>query len=100
MPASAAARRYAQAVFDIGVEQRTLDPWDVALRVIRETLEADPALGQIFENPETEPAEKDRLIERLFASTVSPAAYNFLRVLLKHRRLVLAPQVQEAFEEM
>jgi F-type H+-transporting ATPase subunit delta len=100
MPASAAARRYAQAVFDIGTEQRTLNEWDADLRIIRETLETDPALMRIFENPETEAAEKERLIERLFAKSVSPAAYNFLRVLLKHRRLVLAPQVQEGFEEM
>jgi F-type H+-transporting ATPase subunit delta len=100
MPASGAARRYAQAVFDIGMEQRTLPTWDVDLRVIRETLETDPALTRIFENPETSLSEKERLIERLFAPTISPTAYNFLRVLLQHRRLTLAPQVQEAFEEM
>jgi F-type H+-transporting ATPase subunit delta len=100
MPASAAARRYAQAVFDIAAERQAFDTWDADLRVIRETLEADPALLRIFENPETEPAEKERLIERLFARNVSPEAYNFLRVLLKHQRIVLAPQVQEAYEEM
>ena len=34
MPANAAARRYAQAVFDIAKEQNTLTLWDVDLRII------------------------------------------------------------------
>lgn len=100
MPASAAARRYAQAVFDIGTEQGTLPAWDVDLRVLRETLESSPALVQVLANPETAPAEKERLIERLFADTISPTAYKFVAVLLRHRRLLLAAQIQEAFEEM
>ena len=33
MPANAAARRYAQAVFDIAIEQNTLTVWDVDLRI-------------------------------------------------------------------
>lgn len=100
MPASAAARRYAQAVFDIGTEQGTLPAWDTDLRVLRETLESSPALIRILENPETVQAEKDRLIERLFADTVSHTAYKFIRLLLHHRRLLLGPQIQEAFEAM
>lgn len=100
MPANAAARRYAQAVFDIGKEQNTLAVWDVDLRIIRETLLADPALMRAFDNPETAPAERERLIERLFSSSLTPAAYNFVRLLLRNHRLTLAPGVQEAFDEM
>lgn len=100
MPANAAARRYAQAVFDIGKEQNTLTVWDVDLRIIRETLEANPALMRAFENPETTLAERQRLIERLFSASLSPAAYKFIRLLLRNHRLTLAPQIQEAFDEM
>ncbi|MHB8645895.1 MAG: F0F1 ATP synthase subunit delta [Thermomicrobiales bacterium] len=100
MPANAAARRYAQAVFDIGKERNTLAVWDVDLRIIRETLTADPALMRAFANPETSLAERQRLVERLFASSLMPAAYNFVRLLLRNHRLILAPQVQEAFDEM
>lgn len=100
MPANAAARRYAQAVFDIGKEQNTLTVWDVDLRIIRETIEADPSLMRVFADPETSPAEQQRLIERLFSSSLTPVAYNFVRLLLRNRRLTLAPQIQEAFDEM
>jgi F-type H+-transporting ATPase subunit delta len=100
MPANAAARRYAQAVFDIGKEQNTLTVWDVDLRIVRETLEADPSLMRVFANPETSPAEQQRLVERLFSSSLTPTAYNFVRLLLRNHRLPLAPGVQEAFDEM
>ncbi len=100
LPANAAARRYAQAVFDIGKEQNTLTVWDVDLRIIRENLTADPALMRLLDNPETSPAEQQRLIERLFSLSLSPAAYRFVRLLLRNRRLALAPGVQEAFDEM
>lgn len=100
MPANAAARRYAQAVFDIGKEQNTLTVWDVDLRIIRETLEADPSLMRVLGNPETSLAERERLVDRLFSSSLSPLAYKFIRLLARNHRLMLAPQVQEAFDEM
>ncbi len=100
MPANAAARRYAQAVFDIGKEHNTLTVWDVDLRIIREILTADPALMRVLANPETSPAEQQRLVERLFSSSLTPTAYNFVRLLLRNRRLALAPGVQEVFDEM
>ncbi len=100
MPASAAARRYAQAVFDIGKEQNTLAVWDIDLRIMRTTLEGTPALTRALEGPETSQTEKQRLIERLFSASLSPTAYKFVKVLLRNHRLMLAPQVQEAFDEM
>ncbi len=100
MPANAAARRYAQAVFDIGKEQNTLTVWDVDLRIVRETLDADPSLMRVLASPETSLVEQQRLVERLFSLSLSPTAYKFIRLLLRNRRLPLAAQVQEAFDEM
>ena len=42
--------------------QNTLTVWDVDLRILRETLEADPALMRVLGNPETSLAERERLI--------------------------------------
>src|SRR5436309_6584180 len=100
MPANAAARRYAQAVFDIAKEQNTLTVWDVDLRIIAETIGADPSVARALDSPESSQAEKQRLVERLFATSLSPTAYKFVQVLLRHRRLMLAPQIQEAYDEM
>ncbi len=100
MPAGIAARRYAQAAFDIAQEQNTLAVWDVDLRIVQQTLEGNASLTRVLDSPETSPVEKERLVERLFSASLSPLAYNFIRVLLHHRRLMLAPQIQEAFEEL
>lgn len=100
MPANAAARRYAQAVFDIAKEQNTLTVWDVDLRIIAETIGADPAVARAIDSPESSQAEKERLVGRLFSQSLSPLAYKFTLVLLRHRRLMLAPQIQEAYDEM
>lgn len=100
MPASSAARRYAQAAFDIAKERNTLAVWDIDLRIVRETLEADPMLGRVLENPETSQSEREQIVARLFGSSLTPLAYNLVKLLLLHRRLMIAPQIQEAFEEM
>ena len=101
MPANAAARRYAQAVFDIGKEQNTLTVWDVDLRIIRETLEADPSLMRVLDNPETSLAERERLVERLFSTPIHPArATSSSGSSRAITGSTLAPQVQEAFDEM
>ena len=100
MPASAAARRYAQAVFDIAKEQNTLAEWDLDLRVMRETLEDNPSLTRVLQNPETSVSQMHRVVERLFQPTVSPLAFNLVKLLVQHRRLLLAPQIQEAFEDL
>lgn len=98
MPASNAARRYAQAVFDIGKETGTLAQWDLDLAIIHESLDA-PDLLRLLESPETPLDERRNLVNQVFKG-VSPLAHNLLDMLLLRQRIALAPQIQEAFDEL
>lgn len=100
MPATAVARRYAEAAFDLGREQKTLAQWDVDLGTVRETLDSDPRLMAILTNPEMLLAEKQGVVDRLFEGRVSPLTRNLLDLLLLRGRIVIAPQIQEAFDQL
>jgi len=100
MPATAVARRYAEAAFDLGREQDTLAEWDADLGTVRETLDSDPRLMAILTNPEMLLAEKQGVIDRLFEGRVSPLTRNLLDLLLLRGRIVIAPQIQEAFDQL
>jgi len=100
MPANAAARRYAEAAFDLGREHHSLPQWDADLGIVRETLETDPRLMQLLTNPETPLPDKQRLVGRLFEGRVSPLTRNLLDLLLLRGRIAIAPQVQEAFGDL
>ncbi len=99
MPANAAARRYAEAVFDIGREQGTLDQWAKDLVFVRETL-MEPSLFGIMATPNTPLTEKQQLLNRLFERRVGPLMRNLLDMLLLRGRIALAPQIEEAFDEL
>jgi len=100
LPATAVARRYAEAAFDLGREQDTLAAWDADLGIVREILESDPRLMEILTNPERQLAEKQGVVDRLFEGRVSPLARNLLDLLLLRGRIVIAPQIQEAFDQL
>lgn len=100
MPANAAARRYAQAVFDIGQENGTLAQWASDLTTIRETLTSDASLMRLLETPQTPLSEKQRVVNRLFEGRVGPLSRNLVDLLLARRRIALAPQIEEGFDEL
>lgn len=100
MPASLAARRYAQAVFDIGQEQGTLEQWASDLRIVRETLTTEPQVMRVLRTPDSPLSEKHQLLNRLFERRIGPLARNLVDLLLNRGRITLAPEVEEAFDEL
>ena len=79
-----AARRYADAAFQIGREERSLDDWEGDLAVLGQAL-ADPDLLGVVEHPAVPFAEKEKVIRRVVGDGVRPEAigiYAFVMSLL------------------
>jgi F-type H+-transporting ATPase subunit delta len=79
-----AARRYAEAAFDIGRSDGTLDAWERDLRVLRDLL-GDPDLRALVEHPAVAYADKERVVRRVAGQT-TPEATNLVLLMVRRGR--------------
>ncbi len=93
-----AATRYAEAVFGIAREQRTIDRWQSDLQTVGAVFSNPEVLG-LLENATVPAAAKEDVLQRTLAG-VSPLALNFARLLVQRRRYALAPQVADDFRAL
>jgi len=93
-----AAKRYAEAVFQIARDEQRFDAWRTDLQTIG-ALFSEPELLGLLESAKVPAPAKEDLLSRSLAG-VSPAALNFARLLVQRRRVALAPQVVEFFREL
>src|SRR5215218_5162075 len=95
----AAARRYAQAVFDLARKAGQLDEWRADLGTLNAVFGSERAVDAL-EDPKLTDESRTKIIDGVFKSQkVSPLAINFLRLLAARRRLSLVPRIVEIFEE-
>jgi F-type H+-transporting ATPase subunit delta len=81
--ATAAAKRYARAVFDLAVEERDIDDWNRRLEQLREVL-SDETVAAALMNP-TIPSE--RRMELVDAASLDPDAANLAKLLIDSKRV-------------
>jgi F-type H+-transporting ATPase subunit delta len=79
-----AARRYAEAAFDIGRSDRTLDAWERDLTRLREAL-AEGELRSLVEHPAVPYADKERVLRRVVGD-VTPEALNLVLLMVRRGR--------------
>lgn len=98
MLSGAVARRYAEAVFDLGVQQGTLDRWMSDLRLIAEAY-SDRHLALILREPKIPFKRKEAVIRDLLEKHVQQQSLA-LAILLVERELAgMAAKIAEAFEQ-
>lgn len=96
----AAARRYAQAVFDMAKEAGTLDRWLSDLKVLDGVFGSHNAVSTL-EDPKLTHADQQRIIrEKLPNSIVTDLAVNTLMLLVQRGRLSYLPRIVELYQQM
>ncbi|MBI2958533.1 MAG: F0F1 ATP synthase subunit delta, partial [Chloroflexi bacterium] len=95
MATAAAARRYAQAVFEIADERGELDKWRQELAELSRVLR-DPPVVAVLESPAVPFAGKQELLKKALLG-LSPLALNLAYVLVKAGRLAIVDQMAEAY---
>jgi F-type H+-transporting ATPase subunit delta len=96
----AAARRYAQAVFDIGKQAGTLDQWRTDLALLNQ-LFGNPAVADALEDPKMGDEGKRKLVQGLLArQKVQPLAVNLVLLLVERNRIHLMPRLVDHFNRM
>ena len=79
-----AARRYADAAFEIARSHRSLDGWEHDLERLHEVLQ-DPELRTLVEHPAVAYADKERVLRRV-AGDVRPEAANLVLLMVRRGR--------------
>lgn len=96
MPRGVAAKRHAQAVFQLALERGELEKWLSALKTIAPIL-SDPELMAVLESPKVHLNEKIELIKRCLPG-IDQLVLNLVYLLVARRRLRLIDQIVSEYE--
>ena len=94
----ASAKRHAQAVYQLALENNTLDKWRDELKTISSTLKDDTLLS-ILENPKIHFSDKVELIKKVFPG-LSQYALNFHYLLVSRQRLVILDDIVKEYDSL
>jgi F-type H+-transporting ATPase subunit delta len=96
----AAARRYAQAVFDIAKDAGTIDRWLADLKTLGGAF-GSPEVVRALEDPKLKESEQRTIVnERLAASKIDPLALNLIYLLVRRNRLALLPRIVQTYQQL
>ena len=93
-----AARRYAEAAFEIASDAGTQDRWSEGLSLVAAVF-SDPEMAAVMQEARISAADKMALPERTLAG-VDPLVLNLARLLVDRGRTAQAAQVGEALQEL
>jgi F-type H+-transporting ATPase subunit delta len=96
--ATAAAKRYAKAVFELAREQGTFDEWGRRLARISE-LFSDPQVAAVLGNPTLAVEQREGLIAAA-PHVIDEEATNLARLLIESDRVAEARDVEEEYERL
>lgn len=101
MSFEAVANRYAQALFDIGVETSTLAKLAEETQSFADAYTASPELRAILNNPIVSEASREALLREIASRTgAGTTLTNTLRLLAQRRRLAIVPAMARALGKM
>ncbi len=94
-----AARRYADAAFELASRDDAHDAWqdglDLAVQLI-----GDERVAAIVDNPAVALTERERLVEQLLAKRVAPSVLSLVRLLVQRRRIDILPTVATQYRRL
>ena len=97
----AAARIYAKALFDIGLEGGSLTQTADELHAVRDALGGlDPQLRVFFELPQLRKEDKLQVVNQAFGNQVGRNVLGLLRVLVDRRREALLGAIVDEFDDL
>ena len=97
--AGVAARRYADAAFQLADRDNALDQWRDHLRTAVQLI-VDPAVERVLTSPMIPLAERDALVERMLKKRVSGAVLALVRLLIRRGGLSALPAIADEYQRL
>jgi F-type H+-transporting ATPase subunit delta len=98
MYAPRVARRYAQTLFELALEKKSLDAAASELKDLQEALSSSKELRQFVRNPVLTKDAKRQILRALFEKRLNALVFNFLLFLVEKRRLNTIEGICEVFD--
>ena len=98
--ASLTAFTYAQSILELANEQNQAEPIGQELASLKQIIDENPQIREVFTNPAISADERDQLLQRVFKNNLAPLLFNTLGVLNQHNRLGLLSQIAQAYDEL
>ncbi len=95
---SKAAKRYAKALFELANEKNELQTIHSDLSMIYNAIQQSPDLQKALSNPTINTSKKSEIVNKIFASKVSPLTVNLLHTLASNDRLNILGDIYKAFD--
>ena len=93
--ATAAAKRYAEAVFELASAEGRVEDWRRQLTELRDLM-SDPPVAAVLKNPTIAPQRREELI----ADTLAPEAANLARLLVEGDRVDEGAGILDEYERL
>lgn len=104
MPASVAtdpaARPYAEALFELGQDEKRHEEIAAEMDGFIAVLRSDPKVREFFRSFRIPAATKIEFLDRVLAKSLSPTFLNFLKVAAKRARFILIEDVAVVYNEL
>ena len=94
-----AARRYAEAAFELGKREDSLDAWERDLARLRDTLR-DPRLRAVAQHPAIPYAAKERALRALLEERVGAEPLNLVLLMVRRGRPRAIEPMVDRFDEL
>ena len=94
-----AARRYAEAAFQIATGDGTVAQWQGRLDRLAALLE-DERVARIVANPALPQEARDQILREALDWPAGDPAFNLVRLLVRRRRTRLAPRIAQEFRRL
>ncbi|MCT4592772.1 MAG: F0F1 ATP synthase subunit delta [Anaeromicrobium sp.] len=94
------AKTYAQALYDVGLEGKSIDKFLEELNFIRKSFDENEDLFRLYKTPKINKEEKKVITDNIFKGNVSEEIVNFIKVLLDKRRINKFYDIVKAYEKM
>ena len=99
MPRLASAKRYAQAIFEIAVDNNDLDEWGKDLTLLAQQVD-DSQIASFLDAPQIPTSKKRELLENSISTQVGPLAANLMFVLASQSNVSILPKILDEYQGM
>ncbi|VAW96300.1 ATP synthase delta chain [hydrothermal vent metagenome] len=94
---STIARPYAQAAFDIAKTKNDLKPWSEMLQFLS-AVTSDVTMVGMIQNPQFQTQDLIDAVLKIGGDRLNTDVQNFVRVVAGNKRLIVLPEIAQAFE--
>lgn len=92
------ASRYGQSLFELAIEKNQVGDYLEQMTLVNEVFESDPKISQFFAHVIIDDSDKMELIEKSFQDSLDKMVLNFLKLLIKNRRMKYFSEIYLAFK--